>query len=387
MISLTGTYPASIALVFSIHQQTRSTAWVSVSMILTFGVVGFFGPVAGAVSDRFDRRRVMITGEVGAAAAWALMVGVTEMPGLLLGLAFCASLLESLFLPASSAALPNLAGEDELARANSLIAMGRNAGLTIGPLVGGLLFAAVGSRGVFGLNAVSFVVAAALVGGIHGRFANPDRVSSGAADRGGLASGIVFIVREPVLRQMLLSWVVFVLGTASTIVAEPLLADKFEAGALGYGALTAFWGGGTILGAWLSRGVRREREAVWIVSFSALMALTCFGVALSPSFWLILVWIAAFGLADGPTQVVEQNLLQRLTPDHLRGRVMGAWEAAMTGAFVGALLLGGLVVGHVGPGGAFVFAGVMGLFGAALLLPLLRRLPHASPAQVPLAHL
>ncbi len=356
-------------------------------MILTFGVVGFFGPVAGAISDRFDRRRVMITGEVGAAAAWALMVGVTETPGLLLGLAFGASLFESLFLPASSAALPNLAGEDELARANSLIAMGRNAGLTIGPLVGGLLFAAVGSRGVFGLNAVSFVVAAALVVGVHGRFAGADRVSSGTADRGGLASGIVFIVREPVLRQMLLSWVVFVLGTASTIVAEPLLADEFEAGALGYGALTAFWGGGTIVGAWMSRGVRREREAVWIVSFSALMALTCFGVALSPSFWLVLVWIAAFGLADGPTQVVEQNLLQRLTPDHLRGRVMGAWEAVMTGAFVGALLLGGLVVGRVGPAGAFVFAGVMGLFGAALLLPLLRRLPHASAAQVPLAHL
>lgn len=51
------------------------------------------------------------------------------------------------------------------------------------------------------------------------------------------------------------------LGTASTIVAEPLLADEFGAGSLGYGLLTACWGGGTIVGAWLSRGMRREREA------------------------------------------------------------------------------------------------------------------------------
>ena len=383
MISLTGTYAASIALVFSIHQQTRSTAWVSATMILTFGVVGFFGPVAGAISDRFDRRRVMIAGEAGAAVAWGLMAAVTQMPSLLLGLAFCASLLESLFLPASGAALPNLAGEEELGRANSLIAIGRNAGLTVGPLVGGLLFAAVGPRGVFGLNAATFVAAAALITSIHGRFADPKRAP--VADRGGAAIGIRFILRQPVLRQMLASWVIFVLGTASTIVAEPLLADTFRTGSFGYGALTACWGGGAIVGAWLSRGVRREREATWIVGFSALMALTCFGVALSPSFGLVLFWIAAFGLADGPTQVVEQNLLQRGTPDHLRGRVMGAWEAVMTGAFVGALLLGGLVVSRTGPDGAFLFAGVVGLFGAALLLPLLRWLPRGLGGEAPAA--
>jgi MFS family permease len=375
MVSLTGTYAASIALVFSIHQQTRSTAWVSATMILTFGVVGFLGPVAGAISDRFDRRRVIIVGEVGAGAAWAVMTGVAEMPALLLGFALGASLLESLFIPASTAAIPNLAGEQELARANSLIAIGQNAGLTVGPLVGGLLFSVVGARGVFGLNAGSFLAAAVLVASVRGRFADPEAASSGTTDPGGLAAGIRFIAHEPVLRQMLLSWVVFVLGTASTIVAEPELADEFGAGSLGYGLLTACWGGGTIVGAWLSRGVRREREGLWIVSFSALMALTCFGVALSPWFWLILVWIAAFGLADGPTQVVEQNLLQRRTPDHIRGRVMGAWEAVMTGAFVGALLLGGVVVGRVGPFGAFVFAGIMGLGGSALLLPLLRWLP------------
>ena len=184
--------------------------------------------------------------------------------------------------------------------------------ITVGPLAGGLLFPRSGRVAVFGLNAASFLVAAALVAGVRGRFADPKHsVSSGVDDPGGLASGILFIVRERVLRQMLLS-----LGgvrpryglhdrggTAPRRLVRVRLA--------GYGALTAFWGGGTIVGAWLSRGVRPERGAVWIVSFSALMALTCFGVALSPSFWLVLVWIAAFGLADGPTQVVEQNLLQR----------------------------------------------------------------------------
>jgi MFS family permease len=378
MVSLVGSYAASIALVFSIHEQTHSTAWISATMILTFGVMGFFGPVAGAISDRFDRRRVMIVGEIGAASAWALMASVPHTPSLLLGFAFCASLLESLFVPASSAAIPNLAGEEELARANSLIAIGRNAALTIGPLVGGLLLVVVGAQGVFVLNAVSFLVAAAIVASVRGSFADPTHTPTGTGEHDGFAAGVRFIASEPVLRQMLFSWVVFVLGTASTIVAEPALADKFNTGSLGYGLLTACWGGGTIIGAWLSRDVQREREALWIVSFSALMALTCFAVALSPWFGLILVWVAVFGLADGPTQVVEQNLLQRRTPDRIRGRVMGAWEAVMTGAFVGALLVGGVVVAHVGPSGAFVFAGIMGLGGSALLLPLLRWLRDGS---------
>jgi hypothetical protein len=61
-------------------------------------------------------------------------------------------------------------------------------------------------------------------------------------------------------------------------------------------------GAGTIVGAWVSRKVRQDREARWLVGFSTLMALTCLGVALSPWFWLITTWIIVFGLADGPTQ-------------------------------------------------------------------------------------
>lgn len=382
MVSLTGTYAASIALAYAIYRQTGSTAWLSATMILTFGVVGFFGPVAGAISDRFDRRRVMIIGEIGAGSCWLVMAIPADAPGVLLGLAFCASLAEAMFIPASSAAIPNIAGEEELTWANSLIAIGRYAGLTFGPLVGGVLFALIGPRWVFALNAVSFLASAGLVASVRKDFADPERPEEVVKEHGGLAAGFRCIARERVLRRLLVSWVVFVLGTGSTIVAEPVLADEYGAGSLGYGLLTACWGGGTILGAWLARGLREDREAVWIVSFSGLMAVTLFGVAMSPWFWLVLVWFAAFGIADGPTQVVEQNLLQRRTPDAVRGRVMGAWEAVMQGSVVVALVLGGVVVETAGPKGAFVFGGVTALMGTALLAPLVRWLPRRCDAEI-----
>jgi MFS family permease len=383
VISLTGTFAASIALSYSIYERTGSTAWVAATMLLTFGVVGFFGPIAGAIGDRFDRRRVMIVGEAGAAACWGLMAVTTDAPRALLALAFCASTLEAPFSPTATASIPNLAGEDNLAWANSLISAGGYVGLTLGPLVGGLLVASIGPRWVFAANALSFLVSVALVASVRGDFTDPARSPGTIEDHQGLSAGFWFIAGDRVLRWMLLSWLIFVLGTASTIVAEPVLAKESGTGSLGYGLLTSCWGSGTIVGAWLSRRVREDREARWIVGFGGLMALTCLGVAVSPWFWLILVWVAGFGLADGPTQVVEQNLLQRRTPDVVRARVMGAWDAIMQGAVVLALLIGAAIVPIVGPRGTFAFAGLTGLIGAAMLSRLLRWLPAPGSVAEP----
>ena len=84
----------------------------------------------------------------------------------------------------------------------------------------------------------------------------------------------------------------------------------------------------------------------------------------------------AFGATDGPTQVVEQNLLQRRSPDVVRSRVMVAWETLMHGSLVVALVAGGWIVSVLGPRGAYAIGGVTGLVGAALLLPFLKWLPE-----------
>jgi MFS family permease len=364
------------------YQETGSATWVAATMLATFGIIGLLGPITGAIGDRFDRRLVMIIGESAAAACWAAMVLVTDMPALLLSLAFLASVSEAPFASAASAAIPNLAGKDNLSWANSLIAVGRYTGLTAGPLVGGLLVATIGARWVFAANAFSFLVSVALVASVRGNFADPERDDEDVEEHRGLAAGFRFIARDRVLKRLLISWTVFILGMASTLIADPVLADEFGWGSLGYGLITSCWGAGTIIGAWLGRGVREDKEALWAVGFSGLVALTGFGVAVSPWFWLVLVWVTLFGLADGPTQVVEQNLLQRRTPDVVRSRVMGAWEAVNHGALVAAFVIGGLIVPVVGPKGAYAVGGVTGLMGTALLLPLLRWLPRRDPSAV-----
>lgn len=374
-ISAAGTFAAGTALTFTIYERTRSAAWITATMLLTWAVIGFLGPVAGAIGDRFDRRRVMILGESAAAVCWFAMAFITDSPTAMLAVAFASSVFEAPFFPASSAAIPNVAGEENLSWANSLIATGRYAGLTLGPLVGGLLVAAAGPEWVFVLNAVSYGVSVLLVASVHASFADPERTQEEADAHAGLLAGFRFVWRDRVLRQVILSFMVFILGMAMTLVADPVLAEEFGTGSFGFGMITACWGGGTIVGAYFGRKVTEEAEARWIVGASFLVALTGFGVALSPWFALVLVWMFLFGLTDGPTLVVEQNLIQRRTPDVVRSRVMGAWETLMHGSLVISLVVGAWVVSSLGPKGAYLVGGITGVLGAVLLVPLLRWLP------------
>jgi MFS family permease len=378
-ISHAGSLAANTALAFSMYERTDSAGWIAATFAATWGIEGLLSPIAGAIGDRFDRRRVMIVSEIAEMACWIAMVFL-DAPVALLGVAFLASVLGSPFYPASTAAIPNVAGEEHLSWANSLIAVGSNTGLTLGPILGGVLFAAVGARWVFAANAVSFALSVLLVWSIHADFSDPDRSEESEAEHRGFVAGFRFINRDRVLRTVIVSFIAFIIGMGTTLVADPVLADEFGVGSLGFGLLTACWGVGTIVGALLGRWVTEENEGRVFVVFSGIVSLTGFGVALSPWFWLVLVWIAMFGLADGPTVVAEQNLLQRRTPDAVRSRVLGAWEALNHGALVVSLALGGLIVPWLGPQGAYAFGGVTGLVGTLVLLPLLRWLPERAAA-------
>jgi MFS family permease len=374
-ISVAGTFAAGTALVYTIYRETQSTAWISATMLLTWAVIGFFSPLAGALGDRFDRRRVMIVSESAAALCWFAMAFVTQYPAVLLAIAFASSVVEVAYFPASSAAIPNVAGEEHLSWANSLLSVGRYAGLTFGPIAGGLLVALIGPEWVFAANGVSYLASVALTWSVRADFADPEREKESEEHRGVLA-GFRFVRRDRVLRLLALSFMVFIVGMATTLVADPVLADEFGTGSLGFGLITALWGAGTIAGVWLGRRITEDSEGRWMVGCSVLVALTGFGVALSPWFGLVLFWMFAFGATDGPTQVIEQNLLQRRSPDVVRSRVMGAWETLMHGSLVVALVAGGWIVSALGPRGAYAIGGVTGLVGAALLLPFLKWLPE-----------
>jgi MFS family permease len=372
VISVTGSAAAYTALMFEIYDQTGSSVWLAAALIVTEGVTGLVGPLASVLGDRFDRRTVMIVSDLAAAVCFVGMALVASSPGPLVAIAFLSALSEAPFWPASSAAIPNLVPEDQVSWANSLVAIGRNIGIMVGPAVGGILLAAVGAPWVFAINAASFVVSAALVVSVRASFVG-DRSDEG--EHRGVFAGFRFLFHEPVLRRISVAWVVLVLGIGMAMVADVPLVDVFGAGSTGFGVMIGLWGAGSILGSLAGRWLTAATEMRWLILGTAFTASIGIAIALSPWFALVLVLNVAWGASEGITGVAEQNLFQRRSPDSVRSRVLGAIEGLFHGGLTVSFVAAAIVLPVVGARGMYAIAGVAAGLSAIVLLPLLAEAP------------
>lgn len=380
LISIGGSAAAYTALMFTVYERTGSAVWLSAALVATEGASGLLGPIASLLGDRFDRRRVMILSDLAAAVCFGAMA-LAGSPGLLVAFAFASAVAEAPFWPTSGAAIPNLVTPEEVSWANSLISVGRNAGVTVGPAVGGALLALLGPSWVFGINAVSFVASAALIASVHASFSRERAEETGQR---AIRAGVMHLLHEPVLRRICAAWVVFILGVGMVMVADVPLANLFEAGSTGYGFMIALWGGGSILGSLAGRWLTPRTEVRWLVLATAFVSAAGFGISVAPWFWTVLALNLAWGLGDGVSVVADQNILQRRTPDAVRSRVMGAFEGAIHGTLALSYILAALVVPAIGARATYAVGGVAALLAVFVLLPLLRPtragLPTGPPA-------
>ncbi len=371
LISVTGGAAAYTALMFTIWHRTHSASLQSLTLLLTFGVTGLLGPVAGALGDRFDRRRVMVIAELVAAGFFVVMA-FSRAPGWLIALAFGSAVAESPFFSASRAAIPSLVERDEdIAWANGLVTIGVHSGITLGPVIGGVLLGLFGAPWVFGLNAGSFLVSVALTLTVHGRFAQ-ERSAADREEHRGIAAGLRFLLREPVLLRMTAAWLVFLLGMGMGMVADAPLAESFRSGSLGFGLIIAFWGFGSVLGSVAGRRLTERTEPTFLVAGAAGIAAAGLSIGVAPALGVALASFLVMGASDGLTIVAEQGMLQRRTPDAVRSRVMAAFDAVLSLGLAVAYLLAGPVLHLVGPKGVYALGGVAAAVAAVVLVPLLR---------------
>jgi predicted MFS family arabinose efflux permease len=148
-VSHLGDGAALVALVVYV-QQTQGRG-VAVSALLLAGTLPtLLGPLAGALVDRVDQRRLMLGAQAGQAVLYGAMAAVLPPFPVLLVLVAAASLLATLFAPAGRSVVPSLVSPGDLVRANSWMGMALTFQGTIGPAVGGVLVAGAGVRGALG---------------------------------------------------------------------------------------------------------------------------------------------------------------------------------------------------------------------------------------------
>ncbi|HEX2141990.1 MAG TPA: MFS transporter, partial [Candidatus Limnocylindria bacterium] len=261
LISMIGDWILIVGLPYEVYRRTGSTLATG-AMVLAFLVPSIvLGSVAGVFVDRWDRRRLMIAVNLLLAIA-ILPLLVIDAVGLWVAYAvlLVTSSLEQVFHPAEGALLPNLLEnpDDDLLTANALNGMNNNLARLIGPAVGGAIVATGGILAVTLVDAVTFLVSAALIWGI--RAPNTRAAAVGALEQAAVGAwrrlatewrdGLRVIGHHPVLRAMLVFFVITRIGEGLTMTLfVPWVTDALNSDAAGYGAVLSTQAIGGFVGA------------------------------------------------------------------------------------------------------------------------------------------
>ena len=182
----------------------------------------FVGMVAGAIADRADRKRMMLLADLGRAGLTALiplsvMLGGPTMVVILI-VAIPLSVLRSFFMAGYTAAVPDLVGRSQIARANSLLEAVYQLGYIAGPAIAGILASTIGPGPTLAIDAASFALS-----GLGLRFLRRELRAREVRQEPDLVKevreGVDFVRAHPILRSAILYWGVTSVITASFVTA------------------------------------------------------------------------------------------------------------------------------------------------------------------------
>ena len=342
------------------------------------GVVGLLGPISGRLSDRLDRRRLMVASEVAGAIGWAAVL-LADAPITLVLAALLATAANAPFRSASSASVPNLVAAEHLSWANSAIATATNAAMVVGPLLGGAVIGAVGARAVFGLNAVTFLVSALMIARMTGDFAEA-RPTVGQPTPTSWRELLRDHRRAGLYAVTALSFGAF----GITLVADLPLVDEFGGGSIGYALLTTLWGTGAVVGSMAMGRLPAGRERLALIGGTAAMAVSIGSISVMPNLASTIAVGTIGGLGSGIAFAPWFSLLQRATADAQRGTAFAIAETLEQSSFIAGMVLAGAVVGLLGPQATYLLPGAL-LLAATVVAVRLDRRWDRSPAPCPIA--
>jgi len=362
---------------------TRDAFLVSLAATVQWLPPMLFGLFAGAVTDRVDRR-LLVVGVNGVRvvvlAVLTAALATTAVPiAAVLGALFLLGTAEVFADNATSTLLPTLVVRDDLAVGNARVQTGLiTMNQLAGPPVGAALFT-VGAAWAFGATAVLVALAAVLVSRISlpatGRDA--DRPARLRAD---IAEGARWVRHHPAVRTLVITIFVFNLTFGAAWAVLVLYAtQRLDLGEIGYGLVTTVIATGGLLGTtaygWITRRVSlSDLLRVGLV----IETLTHLALALTRSPWVAMPVFFVFGVHAFVWGTTSITIRQRAVPRHLQGRVGSVNMVGTTGGLVIGSLLGGVLAQRYGVTAPFWFAFVgSAVFVVAIWRPL-RHVAHGD---------
>lgn len=360
-----GTWMQIVAQGWLIYRLSHSAFLLALDQFLGGIPIFLFSLIGGVVADRVERRRILL-GSQWVQMASAGLLTVLVFTGRvhvweILCLSFVSGFAQAFGGPAYQALIPTLVEKEDMPNAIALNSIQFNVAVMVGPALAGQALAKLGETWCFGLNAVSFLAPIISLSIISARYL-PQKTTESVFTS--LKEGIKFVRNQASMEALIiLAFCMTFLSMPARTYFPVFVKDIFHRGPETYGNLLALMGLGSIFGslgvAWLGN-IKRKGQI-------ALGALMCLGVgisgfALSKSLPLSGVMLVLTGASMMAVFANVNSLVQLITTNEMRGRVMSVYNFA----FRGGMPMGNLLSGWLVP--IFTAPIVLGVNGVLLVL-------------------
>ena len=375
-----------LAISVYVLESTGSPFLVALMTFLRMAPMFLFGIPAGALADRYDRKRLLLIGLLALAAAAAALALIAVQGRLALWHIAAGTFLNGMFwaseFPVRRIMLGEIAGVERLSRAMALESATSNATRMIGPALGGVLIQTIGLWGVYALGAILYLACAALILPVAYRSAGAAGSSTSLLAM--LQDGWRFAKAKRLIVGTLAVTVIVNLWGFAYITMVPVIGER----ALGLspvliGVLMSTEGLGAVIGALLVARYDRPRQYTRIYTgSSAAFLLGVLAFALSTSFPLSLALMLFCGIGIAGFAVMQSTIAFLAAPAAVRSRVMGLLTVAIGAGPIGMLYVG-VLADWLGAATAVACLAIQGLIALALAAwywPELRRPVALTPS-------
>lgn len=317
----------------------------------------------GVIADRVNKRKFLLflqSGMLLEALILAVLTqfGLITVPWVML-LAVCFGMLMAFEVPTRQAFVMELVGKRDVMNAIALNSSAFNVSRVVGPVIAGTVIAAVGLAACFYLNALSFV---AVLGTLRYMRLPPVRPAAARTDvAAALREGFHYVADNRWPRTLvLLTATLSIFGFSFLTMLPVFTRDVLGVGAGGYGAALAGVGIGATAAALGIAGLgSRVRQGRTALTAAVVLGVAVVAMAALPYMLATILLGVVAGCAMAASGITTNTLLQRQSPDHLRGRVMGFYSFVALGMAPFGALQAGWVSEHVGVRASFALGGTI----------------------------
>jgi predicted MFS family arabinose efflux permease len=365
--SSSGTWMQEIAQNWLVLQLTNSARMLALDSFLGDIPIFLFSLVGGVIADRMDRRKLLLMSQLiqmTSALTLAVLFGTNHIHKqqiwVILLSSFIVGTAQAFGGPAYSALVPSLVEKEDLPNAIALNSIQFNLARIIGPVVGGFALKYVGAAWCFGLNAVSFVAVIYSLLSLHINF-NPAR--TGESILTGMKQGIGFIRKQGAMETLVAIAFLMTALAIPLITFLPVFAKNvFHRDEITYTWFLAASGAGAITGALTVAALGNVKNKGRIaLSMLMLLGVSIAGFSISHSVIASCLLLFVSGGVMTCAFAMIASLVQLITPNDMRGRVMSVYNVA----FRGGMPFGSVTTGWLVP--IFTAPTVLSVNGLVLL--------------------